>query len=212
MLCATNKEFYRISKRYSKLTRLLYKPEKVELERPIHYGYNLEYIVKKEYLKSKIINKLVLLTDNQHLAWCKHKSFETKYSESDYDRLIPEFKKYHENDYDKIDERIRSFYIIEFKRNFNGWYKRYIVDPDIIKKYFTTKRTKHYITHKYLDQPDIKSEKDELFQILTQRYYGEYYRNYRRSRYNKFMKKMMNKGIRNENKKIIKEELFFLMD
>ena len=170
------KEFRELQDRYNTLFVRSYRKEKVELEEPIHHGYYLEYVIKDQYLNSKIYNKLVLLLDKQHLAWCGDKSFMRKDYRGKYEKITPSFTSLNIRKYDELDDDLKPFYDIVKKFNVIGQPREiYEVNPSVVKKYFTYKRSKAYITHRYLVDSELESELSFIRRRLEYSFPNEYF-------------------------------------
>lgn len=201
------KEYRKLNDQKDRLRRLIYRPIKVELDQPIHHGYYVEFILKEDVFQKQDEAFKMLLRNFETsklniFSWSPNKNCEVKNYKGEIIKVEPHFSTIRKSEFMVKFLEFDVFYDISIRFDrFSNRHTPYMVpDYRVINKYFRIKRSKAYITHKFHDDPEIKSQYELLSNTIINKYY-----NYDCSTYGSgFEKKFNNKKFRRQIKETIR--------
>lgn len=189
------KEYIQKVKRLDEIRNLIMKAPLVELKEPYQRGWEI-YVDLREDIKRRkdadlIRQVLRFITHPKYTrdpnlvsAIRKSKSYPEKFVDVNYNPL-PSLQPISEITYQKLPDNLkRVFYLtLEYNRFTKSYIKRYYTT---YPSYFFVLRTrKNIITHRKDINPDLESERDELYRWLydSGRYFKGHSRTWRRDKY-----------------------------
>lgn len=177
-----------------------------ELEKPIHHGYNIEWVLRGDVSRREDAWEYeVLLNDYSKKAWCKDKTFKV-YSKKE--KIEKEIKPYipavHLKTYKSWNPWFQKFWKhIPSEDRHTWWGVEKYYKSVVPKWYFKTKITKHYKTHyKVIDEVLIQEEAE-----IKDKLYSKEYRQFEYSNWLNNVPKSYIKGINKSNRSYSKQTL-----
>jgi hypothetical protein len=178
-----------------------YKP----LDKPIHDGYNGEWVLRADISRSKNGEDLEALIHRfGKSAWCRDKSFTRyDYCQRQEVDIKPYFRVIDEGTYNNLlpwCKRFFSYAPSEDRVRWGGVMKYYVVD--LPEYYFKLKISKHYKTHYKVIDEVLKQEDAEIEAQLDTTFYKEKRASWKRGP-GKKMQQLYNRADRHHNKQAL---------
>lgn len=180
----------------------------VELETPIHHGYEIYYELRDDIARSSIGPKMELLIENfTSSSWCKDTSFIRKYKKTNYEKIKPLFNRVETHKYENFYEWTKQYFRIDYNKYVNSWHgtRYYYYLLDIPEYYLVEKIRKSYITHRQIIDADLMSKEAEILKKLKSKKFYKFWgsRNFSDKPYSE----MFNRKDRRYNKVMLKKNL-----
>ena len=177
-----------------------------ELDKPIHHGYDIEYILRADIARRDDAWEYQLLIDDfGQKRWCKNKDFkEYSYHNKREVYIKPYIDKVNHRQFDCWRDWFQKFWMRSPKDDVNNWWgyhKLYICN--IPEWYLDTKITKHYKTHYKVIDEVLLQEEAEIWDELCGPKYVHLWNGYS----SKDWKTIYNKKDRRHNKQIVKKNM-----
>ena len=146
---AREKELIRLKKEDEKNSKAIRNQSLVELDEPIHYGYNAEWVLRKDILNRNDAHVYQEALDAcKGKIWSKNKDFKYKSRKTNTWHVAkPKLFKINTAKYEKLSLSARKFFheFISPKKNYFHKDKTYVCT---LSFELEVKITKYYITHK----------------------------------------------------------------
>jgi hypothetical protein len=192
----------KLSENWDAQKALGYKP----LDKPIHDGYQIEYVLRKDIAaRDDAWMYQSLLDDFGMTKWCKDKSFEVYNKKTKHKEVIKPFIKIvYEREYEDWIAKFQAFWTRSPKDDRTGWYNEVAYKCIVPEWYFDTKITKHYKTHyKVIDEVLLQEEAELEAQI--EKYRRKFWKWH--SSVPKHFTKTCNRKDRAFNKQVLRQNL-----
>lgn len=205
------KEFLRLKDRYDDLTwgrcdREIY----TELDKPIRDGYDVTWELRSDILSGPLAPQLLAILENfGESAWVKNKDCIKRYRKGYQELIEPSFKILTSRKLDSYQDWVSKWYRVDYgRKSFTDYYgvenKHYVC---CIPKYYLVKKiTPSFITHRLVIQPDVESERNQLYNLLISKKYYKLFNH--RDFSDKSTSRLLNKSNRRKDKTLLKGNSF----
>lgn len=180
-----------------------------KLDVPIHYGYNVYFVLRDDILKRKDSNIIQYIIDNfSSTEWSLRKDLMTYSYELKADvKIHPKIYDLNQNTYNKLPLKVKD-YFYEYEKTYLNTIRKYYrcILP---KWFFKIKRVKNYKTHYKIISSELKKEEAYINKKLYTDFYNLWsYKSHAPKKYTKLCNRRDRRKSKNEIRKSINRMSF----
>lgn len=168
----------------------------IELEKPIHRGWNAEYVVREDFARGKHGRALQEVLDICGVSvFSRREDFKYKcYDTKKWEVKLPEFGSISEEEFETLSGEAKRY----FWCSDNPRYVRKTYDCIVEKWKYTVVKSKNYLTH-YREHDEVLYQMiGEIEAKIEGEYYGEFWKPYNNGGLGDYIR-AINKGARRNN-------------
>lgn len=146
----------------------------IELEEPIHHGYNVEWVLREDVARGPLAHELEsFIYHFSRPGWCANKNLVKKYKKGTPEKIKPEWVYVSKYRYDGMADWCKKWFTKDYQRRRISYFGEVEYDYKVCipEYYFVERRSKSYITHREILNPDLQSQIDQLKNLLERKFY-----------------------------------------